>query len=87
MKEWRRVLELILEVKSRSLPIVLISHNMLHVFEIATASTSTGLETGLDVIDLRDYTIPDAVAFMTGAKALAEELAAQSIFRALLAIL
>ncbi|TIX22330.1 MAG: sugar ABC transporter ATP-binding protein, partial [Mesorhizobium sp.] len=33
VKESRRVLELILDVKKRGLPIVLISHNMPHVFE------------------------------------------------------
>jgi fructose transport system ATP-binding protein len=35
VKESRRVLELILDVKRRGIPIVLISHNMPHVFEVA----------------------------------------------------
>ena len=35
VKESRRVLELILDVRARGLPIVLISHNMPHVFEVA----------------------------------------------------
>ena len=35
VKESRRVLELILDVKKRGLPIILISHNMPHVFEVA----------------------------------------------------
>ena len=35
VKESRRVLELMLDVKRRGLPIVLISHNMPHVFEVA----------------------------------------------------
>ena len=35
VKESRKVLELILDVKKRGLPIVLISHNMPHVFEVA----------------------------------------------------
>ena len=35
VKEGRRVLDLILEVKSRGIPIILISHNMPHVFEVA----------------------------------------------------
>ncbi|MDQ0994873.1 fructose transport system ATP-binding protein [Phyllobacterium ifriqiyense] len=35
VKESRRVLELIQDVKKRGLPIVLISHNMPHVFEVA----------------------------------------------------
>ena len=38
VKESRKVLDLILAVKARGLPIILISHNMPHVF----ASTSTG---------------------------------------------
>ncbi len=35
VKESRRVLELIGEVRSRGIPIILISHNMPHVFEVA----------------------------------------------------
>ena len=35
VKESRKVLELMLDVKRRGLPIVLISHNMPHVFEVA----------------------------------------------------
>ena len=35
VKESRRVLELMVDVKRRGLPIVLISHNMPHVFEVA----------------------------------------------------
>ncbi len=43
VKESRRVLELIRDVRSRGIPIILISHNMPHVFEVADASTSTAL--------------------------------------------
>ena len=35
VKESRRVLELILDVRSRGIPIILICHNMPHVFEVA----------------------------------------------------
>jgi fructose transport system ATP-binding protein len=35
VKESRKVLELILDVRARGMPIVLISHNMPHVFEVA----------------------------------------------------
>ncbi|MGD8909374.1 MAG: ATP-binding cassette domain-containing protein [Chromatiales bacterium] len=38
VKESRRVLKLIQDVKSRGLPIVLISHNMPHVFKVAGRS-------------------------------------------------
>ncbi|WP_246564752.1 ATP-binding cassette domain-containing protein [Ancylobacter sonchi] len=76
VKESRRVLELILEVRSRGLPIVLISHNMPHVFEIADRIHIHRLGRRLCVINPKDYTMSDAVAFMTGAKAPAEDLAA-----------
>jgi fructose transport system ATP-binding protein len=69
VKESRRVLELILDVKRRGLPIVLISHNMPHVFEVADRIHIHRLGKRLCVINPRDYTMSDAVAFMTGAKA------------------
>jgi len=68
VKESRRVLELILEVKRRGLPIVLISHNMPHVFEVADRIHVHRLGKRLCVINPKDYTMSDAVAFMTGAK-------------------
>jgi fructose transport system ATP-binding protein len=69
VKESRRVLELILDVKRRGLPIVLISHNMPHVFEVADRIHIHRLGRRLCVIDPKQYTMSDAVAFMTGAKA------------------
>ncbi|AEH89871.1 MULTISPECIES: ATP-binding cassette domain-containing protein [Mesorhizobium] len=69
VKESRRVLELILDVKKRGLPIVLISHNMPHVFEVADRIHIHRLGRRLAVIDPKQYTMSDAVAFMTGAKA------------------
>jgi fructose transport system ATP-binding protein len=68
VKESRRVLELILDVKKRGLPIVLISHNMPHVFEVADRIHIHRLGKRLCVIDPKQYTMSDAVAFMTGAK-------------------
>jgi len=68
VKESRRVLELILDVKSRGLPIVLISHNMPHVFEVADRIHIHRLGRRLTVIDPKEYSMSDAVAFMTGAK-------------------
>ena len=68
VKESRRVLELILDVKKRGLPIVLISHNMPHVFEVADRIHIHRLGRRLCVIDPAQYTMSDAVAFMTGAK-------------------
>ena len=69
VKESRRVLELMLDVKRRGLPIVLISHNMPHVFEVADRIHIHRLGRRLAVIDPKQYTMSDAVAFMTGAKA------------------
>jgi fructose transport system ATP-binding protein len=68
VKESRRVLELIQDVKRRGLPIVLISHNMPHVFEVADRIHIHRLGKRLCIINPRDYTMSDAVAFMTGAK-------------------
>ena len=69
VKESRRVLELIQDVRARGIPIILISHNMPHVFEVADRIHVHRLGKRLCVIDPKDYTMSDAVAFMTGAKA------------------
>jgi fructose transport system ATP-binding protein len=76
VKESRRVLELILDVKRRGLPIVLISHNMPHVFEVADRIHVHRLGKRLCVINPKDFTMSDAVAFMTGAKTPPPELIA-----------
>ncbi len=68
VKESRRVLELIRDVKNRGIPIILISHNMPHVFEVADRIHIHRLGRRLCVIKPSDYTMSDAVAFMTGAK-------------------
>ena len=68
VKESRRVLELIQDVQSRGLPIVLISHNMPHVFEVANRIHIHRLGRRLCVINPKDYSMADAVALMTGAK-------------------
>jgi fructose transport system ATP-binding protein len=69
VKESRRVLELILDVKRRGLPIILISHNMPHVFELADRIHVHRLGRRIAVIDPKKYTMSDAVAIMTGAMA------------------
>ena len=68
VKESRRVLDLIQDVRARGIPIILISHNMPHVFEVANRIHVHRLGRRLCVIDPKDYTMSDAVAFMTGAK-------------------
>jgi fructose transport system ATP-binding protein len=67
VKESRRVLELILDVKKRGLPIILISHNMPHVFEVADRVHIHRLGRRLCVIDPKKQSMSDAVAMMTGA--------------------
>ena len=67
VKESRRVLELMLDVKRRGLPIVLISHNMPHVFEVADRIHIHRLGKRIAVINPKDYSMSDAVAIMTGA--------------------
>ena len=69
VKESRRVLELILDVKKRGLAIVLISHNMPQVFEVADRIHINRLGRRLCVIDPKQHSMSDAVALMTGAKA------------------
>ncbi|RMH45877.1 MAG: sugar ABC transporter ATP-binding protein [Alphaproteobacteria bacterium] len=68
VKESRRVLELIKDVRDRGIAIILISHNMPHVFEVADRIHIHRLGRRLCTIDPKDYTMADAVAFMTGAK-------------------
>jgi fructose transport system ATP-binding protein len=68
VKESRRVLELIQDVKSRGIPIILISHNMPHVFEVCDRIHIHRLGKRLTVIDPTDHEMSDAVAYMTGAK-------------------
>jgi fructose transport system ATP-binding protein len=68
VKESRKVLELMLDVKKkRGLPIILISHNMPHVFEVADRVHIHRLGRRIAVIDPRKYSMSDAVAIMTGA--------------------
>jgi fructose transport system ATP-binding protein len=67
VKEGRRVLDLILDVRRRGLPIVLISHNMPHVFEIADRIHIHRLGRRLAVVDPRRCTMSEVVAMMTGA--------------------
>jgi fructose transport system ATP-binding protein len=67
VKESRRVLDLIRDVKARGLPIVLISHNMPHVFEVADRIHIHRLGRRACVIRPQDFSMSDAVAIMTGA--------------------
>jgi fructose transport system ATP-binding protein len=76
VKESNKVLDLIRDVRGRGIPIVLISHNMPHVFEVADRIHIHRLGRRLCVVRPADYTMSDAVAFMTGAKDPPREVAA-----------
>ena len=69
VKESRRVLDLINDVRKRGMPIVLISHNMPHVFEVADRVHIHRLGRRLCVVDPKTISMSDAVAMMTGAMA------------------
>ena len=77
VKESRRVLDLMGRLKAKGLPIVLISHNMPHVFEVADRIHIHRLGRRIAVINPKDFSMSDAVAIMTGAmKPPAEQMAA-----------
>lgn len=67
VKESRRVLDLIKDVQARGMPIVLISHNMPHVFEVADRIHIHRLGRRHAVVRSDDISMSDAVAIMTGA--------------------
>lgn len=68
VKESRMVLELIRQVRARGLPVILISHNMPLVFELADRIHIQRLGRRVAVIKPDEYSMADAVAIMTGAK-------------------
>jgi fructose transport system ATP-binding protein len=67
VKESRQVLDLILRLRDRGLPIVLISHNMPHVFEVADRIHIQRLGKRAAVVTPESHSMTDAVAIMTGA--------------------
>ncbi|MGO2354417.1 MAG: ATP-binding cassette domain-containing protein [Marinomonas foliarum] len=72
VKESRRVLNLIKEVRDRGLPIILISHNMPHVFEVADRIHIHRLGKRAAIVTPQSHTMSDAVAIMTGAMEVGE---------------
>ena len=67
VKESAMVLDLIRQVRARGLPVVLISHDMPHVFEIADRIHVARLGRRAAVLDPRRVSMTDTVAVMTGA--------------------
>ncbi|MEV0564060.1 ATP-binding cassette domain-containing protein [Dactylosporangium sp. NPDC050588] len=72
VRESNQVLKMIGEVRSRGLPVILISHNMPHVFEVADRIHIQRLGRRAGLITPRSHTMSEAVAIMTGATTLTE---------------
>ena len=67
VRETRQVLDLIQRVRHRGLPVILISHDMPHVFELADRILIMRLGKRVAVVTPQTHTMPEAVAIMTGA--------------------
>ncbi|MBS0447824.1 MAG: sugar ABC transporter ATP-binding protein [Proteobacteria bacterium] len=78
VKEGNMVLELIRRVRDRGLPVILISHNMPHVFEIADRIHIARLGKRACIVDPKHISMSDTVAVMTGAMR-PDELPAQAL--------
>jgi fructose transport system ATP-binding protein len=68
VKESRMVLDLILRIRERGLPVILISHNMPHVFEVSDRIHIQRLGRRAALVETKSISMPDAVAIMTGAR-------------------
>jgi fructose transport system ATP-binding protein len=68
VKEGNMVLALIRRVRDRGLPVILISHNMPHVFEVADRIHVARLGKRACVVNPKKISMSDTVAVMTGAK-------------------
>jgi fructose transport system ATP-binding protein len=71
VKESGQVLELIKEVRAHGVPVVLISHNMPQVFEVADRVHIMRLGRRVATITPESHTMAEAVALMTGAVSVA----------------
>jgi fructose transport system ATP-binding protein len=67
VKESGQVLDMIRRVRDRGLPVVLISHNMPHVFELADRIHVQRLGRRVAQLNPADYDMAEVVAIMTGA--------------------
>jgi fructose transport system ATP-binding protein len=67
VKESAHVLELILKVRDNGIPVILISHNMPHVFEVADRIHIHRLGRRIAVVTPKTHTMNEVVAIMTGA--------------------
>jgi fructose transport system ATP-binding protein len=69
VRESGHVLQLIRDLRQRGLPVILISHNMPHVFEVADRIHIQRLGRRVAVVTPASHTMAQAVAIMTGAAA------------------
>jgi fructose transport system ATP-binding protein len=69
VKETGQVLDLIRRVRERGLPVILISHDMPNVFELADRIQIMRLGRRVAVVTPQSHSMPEAVALMTGAAA------------------
>ncbi|HEU4892010.1 MAG TPA: ATP-binding cassette domain-containing protein [Vicinamibacterales bacterium] len=67
VKESKMVLDLIRRVRDKGLPVLLVSHNMPHVFEVADRIHVARLGKRVAVVRPSEISMADAVAIMTGA--------------------
>jgi fructose transport system ATP-binding protein len=67
VKETAQVLDLIRRVRERGLPVILISHDMPHVFDLADRIHIMRLGRRVAVVTPKTHTMAEAVAIMTGA--------------------
>ena len=67
VRESAQVLRLIRDLRDRGLPVILISHNMPHVFEVSDRVHIQRLGRRVAVVTPATHTASDAVAIMTGA--------------------
>ena len=62
-----QVLDLIRRIRDRGLPVILISHNMPHVFEVADRIHIQRLGRRVALVTPNQHSMPEVVAIMTGA--------------------
>jgi fructose transport system ATP-binding protein len=67
VRESARVLQLIKDLRDRGMPVILISHNMPQVFEVANRIHVQRLGRRAAVVTPQTHTMNDVVAIMTGA--------------------
>jgi fructose transport system ATP-binding protein len=70
VRESNQVLDLIKELRHQGMPVLLISHNMPHVFDVADRIQIQRLGRSAGTISPRTHSMDQAVAIMTGASVL-----------------